>query len=202
MCQLWPWLLWACLSLWCQVPLNSCLQSEARAEQDRNVLCLILSLPALLGSSAPCSRPTVGCGAERCPLPRAKPTYPVIFGGLRFWYSRSSTVHTAPLTFSTRTKHLCRLRLCRTAFWGCSDKKQMLRARLRLHPRGAQTGGFSGPTWSHLSRPRDAQSGEHRRPPLPLEPGLPASSPATPRCAICSLLPATFWEAAYQLNEP
>jgi len=44
------------------------------------------------------------------------PTYPVIFCDLRFWYSTSSTVHTAPLTFSTRTKHLCRLRLWRTAF--------------------------------------------------------------------------------------
>lgn len=42
--------------------------------------------------------------------------YPVIFWDLRFWYSISSTVHTAPFTFSTRTKHLCRLRLCRTAF--------------------------------------------------------------------------------------
>lgn len=38
-------------------------------------------------------------------------TYPVIFCDLRFWYSTSSTVHTAPFTFSTRTKHLCRLRL-------------------------------------------------------------------------------------------
>ena len=37
--------------------------------------------------------------------------HPVIFCDLRFWYSTSSTVHTAPLTFSTRTKHLCRLRL-------------------------------------------------------------------------------------------
>lgn len=44
-------------------------------------------------------------------------TYPVIFCDLRFWYSTSSTVHTAPFTFSTRTKHLCRLRLWRTAFW-------------------------------------------------------------------------------------
>lgn len=43
-------------------------------------------------------------------------THPVIFGGLLFWYSSSSTVQTAPLTFSTRTKHLCRLRLWRTAF--------------------------------------------------------------------------------------
>lgn len=45
-------------------------------------------------------------------------TYPVIFGGLLFWYSTSSTVQTAPFTFSTRTKHLCRLRLWRTAFCG------------------------------------------------------------------------------------
>lgn len=33
------------------------------------------------------------------------------------WYSVSSTVHTAPFPPSTRTKHLCKLRLCRTAFW-------------------------------------------------------------------------------------
>ena len=38
-------------------------------------------------------------------------------GGLLRWYSSSSTVHTAPLTFSTRMKHLCSDRLCRTAFW-------------------------------------------------------------------------------------
>jgi len=36
--------------------------------------------------------------------------------GLLLWYSTSSTVHTAPLTFSTLMKHLCRLKLCRTAF--------------------------------------------------------------------------------------
>lgn len=33
------------------------------------------------------------------------------------WYSLSSTVHTAPFPPSTRTKHLWRLRLWRTAFW-------------------------------------------------------------------------------------
>lgn len=43
--------------------------------------------------------------------------YPAIFWDLLLWYSSSSTVHTAPFTFSTRTKHLCRLRLWRTAFW-------------------------------------------------------------------------------------
>ena len=32
------------------------------------------------------------------------------------WNSCSSTVQTAPFTFSTRTKNLCKLRLCRTAF--------------------------------------------------------------------------------------
>ena len=36
--------------------------------------------------------------------------------GLRLWYSTSSTVQTAPFTFSTRIKHLCNDRLCRTAF--------------------------------------------------------------------------------------
>lgn len=51
-------------------------------------------------------------------------TYPVIFGGLLFWYSTSSTVHTAPFTFSTRTKHLCRLRLWRTAFCRREDKEE------------------------------------------------------------------------------
>lgn len=37
--------------------------------------------------------------------------------GLRRWYSTSSTVQTAPLTFSTRMKHLWRDKLCRTAFY-------------------------------------------------------------------------------------
>lgn len=32
--------------------------------------------------------------------------------------SNSSTVHTAPFSLSTRTKHLCRLRLWRMAFCG------------------------------------------------------------------------------------
>lgn len=49
-------------------------------------------------------------------------TYPLIFCGLLFWNSISSTVHTAPFTFSTRTKHLCRLRLWRTAF--CSGDRR------------------------------------------------------------------------------
>lgn len=44
-------------------------------------------------------------------------TYPESFWGLRFWYSTSSTVQTAPLTFSTRTKHLCKDKLWRTAFF-------------------------------------------------------------------------------------
>lgn len=44
-------------------------------------------------------------------------THPVIFCGRLFWNSSSSTVQTAPFTFSTRTKHLWRLRLWRTAFW-------------------------------------------------------------------------------------
>ena len=38
-------------------------------------------------------------------------------GFLFLWYSISSTVQTAPFTFSTLLKHLWRLRLCRTAFW-------------------------------------------------------------------------------------
>jgi pentatricopeptide repeat protein len=37
--------------------------------------------------------------------------------GLLLWYSNSSTVQTAPLTFSTLMKHLCRERLWRTAFY-------------------------------------------------------------------------------------
>lgn len=37
--------------------------------------------------------------------------------GLRLWYSTSSTVQTAPLTFSTRMKHLWSDKLCRTAFY-------------------------------------------------------------------------------------
>lgn len=40
-----------------------------------------------------------------------------IFCPFLFWNSSSSTVHTAPILPSTRTKHLWRLRLCRTAFW-------------------------------------------------------------------------------------
>ena len=36
--------------------------------------------------------------------------------GRRRWYSTSSTVHTAPLTFSTRIKHLWSDKLWRTAF--------------------------------------------------------------------------------------
>lgn len=51
-------------------------------------------------------------------------TYPLIFCGLLFWNSSSSTVHTAPLTFSTRTKHLWRLRLCRTAFCSWCKRKR------------------------------------------------------------------------------
>ena len=38
------------------------------------------------------------------------------WGRLR-WNSASSTVQTAPFTFSTRMKHLCSDRLWRTAFW-------------------------------------------------------------------------------------
>lgn len=49
---------------------------------------------------------------------RQKRTYPfpAAFCGLLRWNSISSTVHTAPFTFSRRTKHLWRLRLCLTAF--------------------------------------------------------------------------------------
>lgn len=55
-------------------------------------------------------------------------TYPLIFWGRLFWNSISSTVHTAPFTFSTRTKHLWRLRLCRTAFcsW-CKNRERQKR---------------------------------------------------------------------------
>ena len=47
-------------------------------------------------------------------------------GFLFLWYSISSTVHTAPFTFSTRLKHLWRLRLCRTAFW---NKMSLMRVQ-------------------------------------------------------------------------
>lgn len=50
-------------------------------------------------------------------IPKDLALYPVILWDLLLRYSTSSTVHTAPFTFSTRTKHLCRLRLWRTAFW-------------------------------------------------------------------------------------
>ena len=45
--------------------------------------------------------------------------------GLLLWYSTSSTVHTAPLTFSTRMKHLWRLRLCLTAFYTTTKMQQI-----------------------------------------------------------------------------
>lgn len=120
-----------CLSL---VPGSPQLLPSVRSKKQKCPLPNHLRSQALLGSFTPfLPRPPTpqweGSGAERYPgeVWGGGPTYPVIFGGLRFWYSRSSTVHTAPLTFSTRTKHLCRLRLCRTAFWGRSDKKQTLR---------------------------------------------------------------------------
>lgn len=61
------------------------------------------------------------CKWKRCSQMR---TYPVIFCGRLFWNSSSSTVQTAPFTFSTRTKHLWRLRLWRTAFWDCRRNEQ------------------------------------------------------------------------------
>ena len=45
------------------------------------------------------------------PYPAEQPRW-----GLLRWYSTSSTVQTAPFTFSTRMKHLWSDRLCRTAF--------------------------------------------------------------------------------------
>ena len=50
-------------------------------------------------------------GFENLSYPEAAPLC-----GLLLWYSTSSTVQTAPLTFSTRMKHLCRDKLWRTAF--------------------------------------------------------------------------------------
>lgn len=50
---------------------------------------------------------------------------PAAFWGLLLWNSISSTVHTAPFTFSSRTKHLWRLRLCLTAFWSHTKKREM-----------------------------------------------------------------------------
>lgn len=67
-------------------------------------------------------------------VPRERRTHPVIFGGLRFWYSCSSTVQTAPLTFSTRTKHLCRLRLWRTAFCGQNGQESSAARPSPRHP--------------------------------------------------------------------
>ena len=51
-------------------------------------------------------------------FPRYLVSYPAAapLCGLRRWYSTSSTVQTAPLTFSTRIKHLWRDKLWRTAF--------------------------------------------------------------------------------------
>lgn len=50
------------------------------------------------------------------------------------WYSASSSVHTAPFSPSTRTKHLWRLRLCRTAFWWeqDEDKNILVRSYMQL----------------------------------------------------------------------
>lgn len=53
------------------------------------------------------------------PLCCSEPLAPLC--GLLLWYSISSTVHTAPLTFSTRMKHLWRDKLWRTAF--CEKRK-------------------------------------------------------------------------------
>lgn len=65
-------------------------------------------------------------------------TYPLpaVFCGLLLWNSISSTVHTAPFTFSKRTKHLWRLRLCLTAFWKIAEKnagKFNVNATKRFH---------------------------------------------------------------------
>ena len=123
------------------------------------------------------------------------PTHPVIFGGLRFWYSRSSTVHTAPLTFSTRTKHLCRLRLCRTAFWGNGERKQMLRGGPSSKWGSRQEGSqvppgptFPGPVTSGKGWARgDDTAGAEGRPlsaPAARGPWYPSPPPAC--CIVCS----------------
>lgn len=77
-----------------------------------------------LSSSGPAVAPPQFCQSSDETSQRGQ-TYPLIFWGRLFWNSISSTVHTAPLTFSTRTKHLWRLRLCRTAFCGwCKENKK------------------------------------------------------------------------------
>lgn len=52
-------------------------------------------------------------------FPRLLVSYPAAtpLCGLLLWYSTSSTVQTAPFTFSTRIKHLWRDKLWRTAFY-------------------------------------------------------------------------------------
>ena len=55
---------------------------------------------------------------QRLPYPAEQPLW-----GRLLWYSTSSTVQTAPFTFSTLIKHLWRLRLCLTAFY---DKNNTL----------------------------------------------------------------------------
>ena len=52
-------------------------------------------------------------------FPRYLVSYPAAapLCGLLLWYSTSSTVQTAPFTFSTRIKHLWRDKLWRTAFY-------------------------------------------------------------------------------------
>ena len=52
--------------------------------------------------------------------------------GLLRWYSTSSTVQTAPLTFSTRMKHLWRDKLCRTAFYIRSHTSYNTRIRTQF----------------------------------------------------------------------
>lgn len=67
-------------------------------------------------------------------------SYPAVapLWGLRRWYSISSTVQTAPFTFSTLMKHLCKDKLCLTAFWNqkwilIAAKNEILYLRSKIH---------------------------------------------------------------------
>ena len=92
---------------------NFCILCEKR----NNCVVKIPIAPCREGGAATLVEPRYGA-REGLHEPHA-PAYPDEQPrcGRRRWYSTSSTVHTAPFTFSTRIKHLCRERLCLTAFY-------------------------------------------------------------------------------------
>lgn len=70
-----------------------------------------------------------GSTFRRPPQGSARGTYPAERCERRLQNSTSSTVQTAPLTFSTRVKHLCSDRLCLTAFYRADGTQQWVNLR-------------------------------------------------------------------------